>query len=390
MRMLGAQHPQFGSTDFELLREDSSKHELVLTMPRSGVASVAGRVVDGNGKPLARAFVRLQQTGVVQIKSGARYVMPPPPIMINTDADGRFAATPLRPGKRRLYVYVDGLAPHFSNFELAVGERREVLVQLLPGATLVCTVRDAQQKPVDGATVSVGGLSFPQQAWQTSHGGKPLRFAGMPPGPRKVFVIAQKFARFERDVVFPATGELVLDVELGTGHIVKGRVLDHQGKPLARWWVDLGYGRQRVTTDGDGRFTLPEAAPAGNTVYLRPSMELVPFSLRVEGVAADEAERTFVVTADCAPSARVRGQCLAVDGTPLGGVVVGLFQEHQQLQGSGVTAADGWFEIGPLPPGPYRIYPTHRDAKFEGVDFELKADEVRELPQFASKVPKQR
>ncbi|HZN41953.1 MAG TPA: sigma-70 family RNA polymerase sigma factor [Planctomycetota bacterium] len=390
MRMLGAQHPQFGSTDFELMKEDSGQHELVLTMPRKGVAAVAGRVVDGNGKPLARAFVHLQQTGTVKIQAGARCVMPPPPIMTTTEADGRFSAATLRPGKRRLYVYVDGLAPHFSTFELAEGERREVDVQLLPGATLVCTVRDAQGQPIDGATVSLAGLSFPQQAWQTSHGGKPLRFTGMPPGPRKVVVNQQKFAAFEREVVFPATGELVLDVELRTGHTVKGRVLDHQGKPLAKWWVDLGYGRRRVTTDDEGRFTLPDAAETGNSVYVRPTMGFVPFRLRVEGVAADEGERTFVVTADCAPSARVRGRCLAIDGTPLGGVALGLWQEHMQVEGNRVTAADGSFEIGPLPPGAYRIYPTHRDAKFEGVDFELKADEVRELPPFASKVPKER
>ncbi|HZN40508.1 MAG TPA: carboxypeptidase-like regulatory domain-containing protein [Planctomycetota bacterium] len=62
-----------------------------------------------------------------------------------------------------------------------------------------------------------------------------------------------------------------------------------------------------------------------------------------------------------------------------------------QVEGTGtLTAADGSFEIGPLPPGPYRIYPTHRGAKFEGIDFELKANEVRELPAFASTVPKER
>jgi RNA polymerase sigma-70 factor (ECF subfamily) len=391
MRLLGAQHPQFGATDFELLKQDSEQHELVLKMPRSGVAAVSGRVVDGNGKPLARAFVHLQQMGTVKIQAGARYSMPPLPIMTTTDADGRFAATTLRSGKRRLYVYVEGLAPHFSNFELAPGERREVDVQLLPGATLVCTVRDAQRQPVDGANVSIVGLTFPQQAGKTSYGGKAMRFSGMPPGPRKVSVYHEKFTRFEREVVFPETGEVVLDVELGVGHTVKGRVLDHQGKPLAKWWVDLGYGRRRVTTDDEGRFLLPDAAEAGNKVYVRPTMGFEPYRLRVEGVAADEGERTFVVAADCAPSARVRGRCLAVDGTPLGGVAVGLWQEHMQVEGTGVvTAADGSFEIGPLPPGPYRIYPTHRDAKFEGVDFELKADEVRELPAFASKVPKER
>lgn len=391
MRLLGAQHAQFGATDFELLKQDSGQHDLVLTMPRKGVAAVAGRVVDGNGKPIARAFVHLQQTGTVKFQAGARAVLPPPPVMTTTDADGRFVAVTLRPGKRRLYVYVDGLAPHFSNFELAEGERREVDVQLLPGVTLVCTVRDVQRKPVDGAMVSVGGLSFPQQAAQTTIGGEPVRIPGVPPGQRKVSVYKEKFARFEREVAFPATGELVLDVELGAGHTVKGRVLDHQGKPLAKWSVDLGHGRSRVMTDNEGRFTLPEAAETGNKIYVRPSMGFEPYRLRVEGVAANEGERTFVVTADTAPSARVRGRCLAVDGLPLGGVAVGLWQEHMQVEGTAVvTAADGSFEIGPLPPGPYRIYPTHRDAKFEGVNFELKADEVRELPAFASKVPKER
>ncbi|HZN40509.1 MAG TPA: carboxypeptidase-like regulatory domain-containing protein [Planctomycetota bacterium] len=203
--------------------------------------------------------------------------------MTTTDADGRFIAATLRPGKRRLYVYMDGLAPHFSNFELAEGERREVDVQLLPGATLVCTVRGPQGKPLNGAAVSVAGLTFPQQAVQMSHGGKPMRFSGMPPGTRKVSVYKESFARFEREVVFPATGELVLDVELGAGHAVKDRLLDDQGKPLAKRSVELGHGRSRVMTDKEGRFTLPDAAETGNKIHVRPSMGNEPYRLRVEG-----------------------------------------------------------------------------------------------------------
>lgn len=382
-RMLGAQHAQFGTTDFEVLRPDSGAQELVLTMPRSGVAAVAGRVVDGNGRPIARAFVHLQQGGTMQIGAGARYLMPPPPAITNTDADGRFAVATLRPGKRRLYVYAEGLAPHFSAFELAAGERREVDVRLLPGATLVCTVRGPKGEVVSGSTVIVG-LEYPQTSMRMSGAGE-VRFTGMPPGPRKVTGWHQTFGRFERDVVIPEHGELALAIELSPGGTVKGRVLDHQNKPLARWSVDLGFARPRATTDDDGRFTLIGAAAAGNSLFVRPSTGTVPIALRVDGIAADAGEVTLVVTADCAPSARVRGQCLAVDGTPLGGVNVGLFQQHTQIEGAGVTAADGWFEIGPLPPGPYRIYPTHRDAWFDGVDIEVKVHEVRELPAFAGR-----
>ncbi len=358
-------------------------------MPRSGVASVAGRVVDGNGRAIARAFVHLQQGGTVQIQAGARYLMPPPAATTNTDADGCFAVATLRPGKRRLYVYAEGLAPHFSNFELAAGERRQVNVQLLPGATLVCTIRDAKGDVVRDATVTAG-IEYPQRSSTPAFGAGQLRFTGLPPGPRKVTVWHQKLGRLEREVVMPAQGELALDIELTPGRTVKGRVLDHRNQPLARWSVDLGYGRARVATDDDGRFTLTDAAPAGNSLFVRPSTGFVPFALRVDGVAADEGERTFVVTADCAPSARVRGLCLAVDGTPLGGVNVGLFQEHMQIEGTWVTAADGWFEIGPLPPGPYRVYPSHRDAWFDGVDFELKAHAVRELPSFAGRAQRRR
>jgi hypothetical protein len=277
------------------------------------------------------------------------------------------------------------LAPHVEHFELAAGERREIAVVLAAGGSLTCTVRGDDGKVPVGAAVSVEGIEHPQTPMRYLPESGTTRFAGMPPGAHKVSVRHDRFALFEREVTIAAGGESALDVVLERGVAIRGLLVDAERKPLAQWCVDLGYGKRAVMTDQHGRFVLAGCSPTGNTLRCRPGYGTVPIALRLTGVDGGGPERMFVVGPECAPSARVRVQCTATDGTPIGGVQVRLFQDHLQVQGGGVTAADGCFEVGPLPPGSYRIYPTHRDAKYEGVDFELKANEVRELPPFTGK-----
>jgi RNA polymerase sigma-70 factor (ECF subfamily) len=387
---IGARHAEFGTTDFEMLRDARGEDdEVVLKMSAAGFAAVTGRVTDASGAPLAHAWVHLQQGGVVDLKPGARAVFPAPPVITSTDAQGRFAATSLRAGKRRLKIVHGTLAPHVESFELAAGEHREFAVVLQHGGELLCTVVDPDGNVAAGAEVSLPDVGYPQTSRQLVAGAQPLRFPSLAPGTHKVLVRKDPFPKCERTVEIAAGTTSTIEVRLDRGLEIRGQLVDAAGKPLARWWVDLGYLKRRSPTDEHGRFVLPECAATGNTLHFRSKNGFVPFALRVAGVDVDGRERTFVVGAECAPSARVRGQCLAIDGRPLAGVEVGVFQEHLQIDARR-TADDGTFELDPLPPGPYRVYPTHRDARYEGIDFELKANDVLQLPPFTGRPVNQR
>jgi protocatechuate 3,4-dioxygenase beta subunit len=380
-QMVGARHPRIGTSDFEVLQADSAGHELVLTVRRDGVATVSGRVVDGSGWPIAGAAVSLRQTGLIQLDKGDRTTMPPPAALATTDHDGVFAAEMLRPGARTLIVSHPDFAPHRTTFELRAGECRRFDVRLQSGATLVCSVRRPDRAAVRGAEVTLVADHPADDSVRHVDDG-PVRFHGLPAGPCKLRVHHGAFAPAQREVTLPAAGQVALEFVLERGLVVRGRVVDDRGRPLAGRWVDLGTGRGRVSTGADGRFVLTGAAAADNTVQVRGT-DLGPVLLRVAGVTASEEERTIVVTADCAPTARVRGVCLGVDGSPLAGAEVKLWQEYLPIEGGTTTAADGTFELGPLAPGAYHVRPAHRDAFFRGVDVQLQPHEVRELPAFA-------
>ncbi len=382
-RLVGARHARFGTTDFELLRPDSRDHELVLTMPRVGIAAVTGRVVDAKGAPVAGAVVELVQGGTLKILAGGRAVMPPPPALTSTDAEGRFTAGMLRAGRRQLLVTHRSLPPYRSTLELAPGEQRHVDVQLGGGASLLCSVRGPDGRPALGAQVLLGRDGGQRGGLGTVTGDAPVRLDGLVAGPGTLRVTHPECATLERAVEIPAGGELRVDLTLERGLVVRGRLVDERAEPLVDWSVDLGHGRRRASTGRDGRFVLLDAAATGNTVFARPSKGFVPIALRVPDVDAGEHERTFVVGADRAPSARLRGICLAADGTPLAGANVALSQERAPIEGRTVTAADGTFEIGPLPPGAYRVFASHRAAFFRALEIELQPNEVRELPPFA-------
>ena len=112
-----------------------------LIVPEQGF-DVAGHVVDGTGKPLLGATVRLatERFGITEPS-------------VSTDAEGRFVLKNCQPGKSVVTVVASDLSPQLQ--ELKVGEQKVPLeFKLEPGHTLLLRILDTDGRPIPGATCS--------------------------------------------------------------------------------------------------------------------------------------------------------------------------------------------------------------------------------------------
>src|SRR5262249_29061947 len=153
------------------------------------------------------------------------------------------------------------------------------------------------------------------------------RFEDLPPGELELVVVAANQSRVKRRIEVVAAEAHVWDAVLANEGLVHGRLLDHAGGPLAGWFVARKGSDRFATTGANGRFGAPGGSEAGTWRRARPRLTSPPVRVRFDDVVPGETVRTFVVPAESAPSARIRGRCLAPDGAPLADAVLNVHQE---------------------------------------------------------------
>ena len=108
---------------------------------------IAGRVLDTEGLPIARALVTTE--GTIESLNGFRYEQE-----VRTDADGRFAVTGLLAGEVLVKACAAGRACEEATVELDAGGNTKPLgFELGLGHDLRLVVQDELGRPVAGATV---------------------------------------------------------------------------------------------------------------------------------------------------------------------------------------------------------------------------------------------
>lgn len=379
--LLGARHRGFGASDCILLRRGSGPGvpvPLELRLPREG-AAVGGRVVDGLGRGVDGAWVRIGD-GRWQVHTagdGSEWQRPPPRLCM-TDADGRFRADSLGVGGHELYVYRAGFAPQRRQLELTGSMALAVEIVLRPGASLHGTIRDAAGHAVVGANLYSMDLDLPQCDEIVVGADGAFAFEDLPVGEVSFQVGGTGFVSVERAFTFASTERIAWNVVLQRGAAIRGRLTDAAGQPLQQWTVTSSSGPSR-STDSAGGFVLDDCSSQGETLVVRPSA-VAPASTRFVGVLPGDEVQSFVVPAEAAPSAHLHGRCCATDGAPLGTAVVEIEQDGQQVAAEAIRCGqDGEFDIGPLPPGRYRLRPTHAQCVFAPVDVALRVGETRSL-----------
>lgn len=310
---------------------------LVVTLQAAAAAAhetIAGRVLDPAGEPLAGARVRGDPEAD---EPGAEAV---------TDDDGRFVLRDLAPGPHRVEARHPGLAPVWASGVPAGADA--LVLQLSRGAAIVGTIASEDGTAIAGATVVAlrhgGPLTRVSQAQTTVFDAAgEYRLEGLPPGTYDVVGGAAGHALVRVPGVEVDATDVEVPLVLRRGGRISGRVIDERTRApvaLARVEVErsLAAGasvaplRASALTDDAGAFEIRGVEP-GRASLLAYALDHVPRTISgLEVVAGADAgpveielrpgaegvgERFDIV--GIGVMVRVDGETLHIDGVVEGG-----------------------------------------------------------------------
>lgn len=357
----------------------SGEGAVTLVLPRDRAAF--GRVLDGAGGPVAGARVRLSAENR---HAGAT-------AEAETGDDGRFELSGLEPGRFLLHVRhpdhaavrVPGLAIPFAPGRTDLGT-----VHLPPPAPAAGRVVSEHGVPVPGVRVSAhessigGGTREILEQTETADDGS-FELTGLEPGvPIDLHFAKRGFAE-EILLSVEVPTPLPLEVALGAGHPLSGRVIDEAGDPVADARVEATdeetAGRPVGTTTGpDGRFALADLPPAPHRLVARHE-GFVPANR--DGVHPGGVEEIELILRT---GASIAGRTVDTDGEAVRGarVAVAAGGPHTPVPfavgaGRGETGADGSFRIAGLVPGTRVLEARHPDHPISRREIDLQPGENR-------------
>jgi len=236
-------------------------------------AVVTGRVLDAAGRAISGAEVGISYGGTSDpsLATGLTF----------TDADGRFSVRGVRPSEQEVAAFARhpdlGWAVS-TPFPVRPGASiGGVTVEIGKGARIDGRVVDESGDPVLGARVRVSrhsafpvGLIVPLDAYAGVSSGRDGRFrlAGLVERNYEMKIEREGYrSRLIRPVPASAAGHDAGDVVLARGHVLEGRVVDREGRPLFDAGVSAGaqkggsWAQARSAVDGGFRLTGLAAVP---------------------------------------------------------------------------------------------------------------------------------
>ncbi len=331
--------------------------------------AVAGTVIDGEGRPVAGAAIRIRPAVPDRNRPWPEEL----PSRTTSRANGAFR---LEAPPHRAYV-VEASHARFAPTAVTVRDKPSaVAIVLLPGQSAFGRVTDAGASPIAGAEVRLTPATdvprfFRDEADEDvraafTDGEGSFRFADLPRGPFALEVRAESFAPATRSHV-PIDAGKPTDlgvIKLEPGVVLAGVVVDAEGHPLAGAVVAVyppgpagvraGFFTRlagEATSGSEGKFSIA-GLRAGETVDVTARKSgYVPATLPRVELPLDRALRLVLGT-----GARVRGRVADEREQPIAGAAVTIKPSESLLPPSlagqtATTGSDGTFTFGELPSG---------------------------------------
>ncbi|MBN1418165.1 MAG: carboxypeptidase regulatory-like domain-containing protein, partial [Planctomycetes bacterium] len=340
---------------------------------------VSGVVVNDAGAPVirARVFVRRQDGEAAVVRNLGSGV---------TNADGRFRMLTIEPGAgcsllAQHSMYLDSQS---EPFEILPGvEYADLKIVMAAGGAVSGRVVDGEGRPIEGATVKAQlvseGLDVNFMSGKTvrSDGNGAFLVGGLEPG---AYIAAAEAAGYlTRSVtgVQVVSGRTTADIEirLGEGSSVAGRVMDPAGEPISGATVTVtdtseGSRREVRTTNARGEFRIDSLGQS--PVEIEVKMDGYQTARR-PGVPVNSEGLEFILER----LGTMRGTAYDETGNPVTAYSV----RPEMVSGDASSAAeglktitaasnDGVFEYKGLAAGTYRVYlraPGYAGVTIEGI-----------------------
>lgn len=324
-------------------------------------ATLAGRVVDVDGVPIAGAQLELDRPegSVIPLRAGV--VCMHGLVSTRADDDGRFELRHITSGEHGYHASAAGFAP--VRGRVRIESRAETMIVLDRGATIAGRVIDVDGAPAAGATIELAQTEALLAAAQTTSDefGR-FRLSGVEPGGRWVFArTARGWA--DAHLTTPERGELEWNPQLAATPPLVVRVVRQDASPVADAIVvvetahpDHADWNAAAATQSDGRAAFeryPQAALRCN-VFIDSSVQQVASTTFDPRALAYELVLSVGADAD-APKARVTGCVLDSDGAPMrGAIVVAAALDNPGELRIPVAAESGRFASEVVLPGEHR------------------------------------
>jgi protocatechuate 3,4-dioxygenase beta subunit len=247
--------------------------DVQIKLPPGG--SIQGRVVDGQGKPLAGVNVM------------ARPGFSPVQYDVSTsDGDGRFTLNYVpRSQTMEIRASMENYQELVDQFALNGNRQRPLELTLKPrasGGDVEVTVLDPEGRPIAAAEITNPGIrtAMPRQAKTDSQGRASLKDLQLPPSLKQseLTVRAEGFAPSVVKVPRSEDGPAKVTVKLEKGHSFRGRIVNAAGEPIAGATASTSEGNRGGTfglgtthaVDSDGRFSTTSLVPISTLTITAP------------------------------------------------------------------------------------------------------------------------
>ena len=339
--------------------EDGHEVEVTLRLT-SGGGTVDGLVLGPDGTPVDGALICVG-AGEVQGLTPTMAAQPAMPALVRSDADGRFRAMGLEPGDQPIWVRAAEMAPWRGSCVVVEHTTSGLRIDLQAGAVLRGIVSAADGSPVANTEIHLGTWGEAEHTYARSAADGSFELRGLPGG--EVEIHAEHDDEGEASLVVSLVGGSVRDCELhlSRGLELRGRVLAQDEAGVAKVFVEVDAARTReapawrgfARTDEAGRFAVANC-PVARPLRVAFSGETIE-SHRLEAVDPRDGD-LLVRVRRIEASVHIVGSVQDPEGRPMAGVRISPWCDGRELRPDQIlTAADGAFAFGPLPPGTWRL-----------------------------------
>jgi RNA polymerase sigma factor (sigma-70 family) len=227
------------------------------TMKLEPGVTIGGMVVDEDGQPIAGSKIEIVGPG--SDRSLAENIQFSYDAALFTDAIGHWSCDMIPQALQQVSVIVthpDHVETH-ATIHLGTTDANNVIT-LKAGFAVAGIVADANGNPLTGAKVREVRLNSEGEHSKTTDGSGAFEFKGMKDGELTLAVQVNGFAPGVQTLT--VTGSVTgLRFQLGPGQLLRGRVIDEAGNPLANAFVEItrrAFDKVQwsTNTDSGGRF----------------------------------------------------------------------------------------------------------------------------------------